>query len=1056
MSRDGANVCVRGGIVPSFDEMNAGSVEKPKSRFYVSNTLTPQDALEENLEKCRKTVNEHTKDLSEKQAHDALSAAVSKSSQMHEEVCLGLLHIILTESNSASNAFRDLNLVSRDSMVLIVNKLLQLISEKYTRLTDDIKTQIMWLTSQFVQSNIGGADAICHALLKQAAGGDLHATNIWLIDSLLSLFMQNRNWLEKFPPLLSVVLYSYLRLIVDHTAGAYKTLRQKEVTFCISILRERFVDCMPIGRDLVRLLQNLSKIPEIKSLWKDMLHKPQLLSLQFTGINQLLSVRTSRKYLACRLTPDMENKIAFLTSKVKFGQQKRYLEWFQRQYLTSPESQSLRADLIRYICGVVHPSNEILSSDITQRWTVIGWLLSTCPNTVSAANAKLALFYDWLFYQVETDNIMNIEPGILVMYHSLRNHFQLTATLLDFLCRSALEYFQQGQPSKECVRNAFRTILSKKVVNSIMPIIDNQRMGQELKNLIRSTFPEFFHVNGTSAGKLPDQSSANKMDSESTVGSSLDSHSDSDAAEGMSDAKFSDTEDEADVQMNGEKGSVKLQGGKFRPIVVEKVGGEKDDDDDDDGDVIDFDELEKLDEDLRDMVLKLHQESNVGSRCDTMESIVALVVSLNDFDDEMNSALATCLNNSMVEDYYQFCLPEKVTGRELQDSLEGPLYTLFAKLIHLPTHDIGREIIVKLLQEMKLREPKLGYHLLYYLMASEQDEENLSIYEEFVRTMKDFKSISTSLFEDMKLCQRYDPRLFVFLSPPLYRKFSKDLVGNVEMLHLLVAVVDPLQLRELLHEVVLRDLVIFGEDYVYDVLKETLSWESYEQYNVWQLLCAEDPPVDCFLNLLPLLKPNIHAEAISNILLLLKGADLTPEIVSSLLCMECPTSVKEKPKQLSTCLLRYWSFDYSKELAKIVCGHIEKNLSTGNRRRQIKGGNQNQPTMEQILVQLECFYELCQQQQNLDFFKQEAMKRSLEKVKQHCTNSVQQKFQLLFSVCEGQETRRRNNRMSKIVATQIAEAESSSESEDEEEPRKRPAKRKRKQSPDFDSDDSDE
>ena len=144
---------------------------------------------------------------------------------------------------------------------------------------------------------------------------------------------------------------------------------------------------------------------------------------------------------------------------------------------------------------------------------------------------------------------MNIEPGILVMYHSLRNHFQLTATLLDFLCRSALEFFQQGQPSKECVRNAFRTILSKKVVSSIMPIIDNQRMGQELKNLVRSTFPEFFQVNGTSSGKMSDPSPIIKV--EGGHGPNLEGHSDSDAAEGLSDAKFSDTEDEADVQENG-------------------------------------------------------------------------------------------------------------------------------------------------------------------------------------------------------------------------------------------------------------------------------------------------------------------------------------------------------------------------------------------------------------------------------------------------------------------------------------------------------------------------
>jgi integrator complex subunit 3 len=63
---------------------------------------------------------------------------------------------------------------------------------------------------------------------------------------------------------------------------------------------------------------------------------------------------------------------------VRFGQQKRYQDWFQRQYLSTAESQSLRCDLIRYICGVVHPSNEVLSSDILPRWAIIGWLLTTC------------------------------------------------------------------------------------------------------------------------------------------------------------------------------------------------------------------------------------------------------------------------------------------------------------------------------------------------------------------------------------------------------------------------------------------------------------------------------------------------------------------------------------------------------------------------------------------------------------------------------------------------------------------------------------------------------
>ena len=39
-------------------------------------------------------------------------------------------------------------------------------------------------------------------------------------------------------------------------------------------------------------------------------------SFIFLGIEQLMLVRTSRKFLVSRLTPDMENKLVFLTTKV--------------------------------------------------------------------------------------------------------------------------------------------------------------------------------------------------------------------------------------------------------------------------------------------------------------------------------------------------------------------------------------------------------------------------------------------------------------------------------------------------------------------------------------------------------------------------------------------------------------------------------------------------------------------------------------------------------------------------------------------------------------------
>lgn len=73
--------------------------------------------------------------------------------------------------------------------------------------------------------------------MRHAAGGDVSPKNITLIESLLDVFIEYRSWLDKFPVLMASVVYTYLRLIEDHTAPYLSNLRQKEVTFLISIIR---------------------------------------------------------------------------------------------------------------------------------------------------------------------------------------------------------------------------------------------------------------------------------------------------------------------------------------------------------------------------------------------------------------------------------------------------------------------------------------------------------------------------------------------------------------------------------------------------------------------------------------------------------------------------------------------------------------------------------------------------------------------------------------------------------------------------------------------------
>lgn len=56
-------------------------------------------------QKCDRTyavVQNLITDLSEKEAHDALTSAVCKDSKTHEDVCVGLVYMILTDQPNAT------------------------------------------------------------------------------------------------------------------------------------------------------------------------------------------------------------------------------------------------------------------------------------------------------------------------------------------------------------------------------------------------------------------------------------------------------------------------------------------------------------------------------------------------------------------------------------------------------------------------------------------------------------------------------------------------------------------------------------------------------------------------------------------------------------------------------------------------------------------------------------------------------------------------------------------------------------------------------------------
>ncbi|KAK8749550.1 hypothetical protein OTU49_015426 [Cherax quadricarinatus] len=1061
------------------------------SRLFTTSVIEGRIDLDEKYDKAYNNVMNLTRDLNEEESHHALNKAFDDR-KVHDELCLGLLVSILADQSKASRHYRDLTLVSRDALKVVTETLIhQIIGERFSRLSESTRRQLLWLVRELVKTGINNVEGVVWCLLRQIAGGDVSQKNIWLAESLVDILRENRPWLDKFPVIVASVTYTYLRILEDHHAPQFASLRQKEVHFVVGLLRERFQDCLMIGRDLVRLLQNIAKIQEIEAFWRDLIHNPTSLCPSFTGILQLLQTRTSRRFFVVRLTPEMEKKIVFLCTDVKFGMQKRYQEWFQRQYLNTPESQTLRCDLIRFIIGCIHPSNEVLCSDIIPRWAVIGWLLSSCTSPVATANSKLALFYDWLLYNTETDNIMNIEPGILVMYHSMRPHPVLTTSLLDFICRIIPNFHPPlADKVRLGVHNSLRQILEKRVVQSLDPLFDNRHMDAELRKLIRDTFPEFCSNSVPGDVKPEDfvapvsSASVTRMDlmvetgldfGSSTVNSDNDVNNSNHIGE--DDAAFSEDEEEPPIlnpPPSPAPNKVKVEEistGVSTPVTEVVEVKPKVSDVNSVEEKVDLSKhLEYLESDMKTILLEYQNEKDTKQRCDQLQKLCDLIFS-EDLDQEEVNNLTTCLCHLLADDLTPgtSLLPQDISAESIQESLGRPLYVLFDNLITLPEDDHRRQPLLLLLVEMHKITLHVGYHFLYFLKASniktekvqENNECSFLTYRDLCKAagQKDFAGF---IIKDLRLCSEDDPRVLSWIIPDIYNSFPKQTRGNAELLQLVLERLDSSQLHDLVCMVLQGSLQMFDNSSFATILEKSLQWETVEQLFLWQLAKAHEIPVDCCLSVMPKLKftshsatvTNTHGEALSNILMMLRRESPSEILLRTLLLRE----FRVEDPTVAT-ILQYWVQRYEDKMAKLINDVVNnKPQPSPNKRKRNQSTKANAVPLDQVLSHLNHLRTACGQ---TTFFALETMQDTLQTAQNQCSETQKKKYGDLFALIEEEDEEEpapepqrkpKSNRGRKPKGRKKQESESEEESSEEEDVKKPSRKRKKNNQVGSDSD----
>lgn len=934
--------------------------EQIKGRLFLYGALEPRDELDERLEKCHKDMVSSVGHLREMEAYNQLNDKVNQSKENHEDINLALLYSILTNPTTASKQYHTLTLVNRDSFLLVISFTEKMVMERTTKLQETTRIQLMWLTREVVQTGVAGADKLCFALLKQLPAGSCSSSgDIYIAENLMCILMDNRDWLDSQPGLISSVVYTYLSLIPCHTLPTLTSLREQEVQFCVTLIRTRFNECFQIGRDFVRLLQGVSRIPEITELWRDLINNPQAISPQCTGLSQLLSRRTSRRFIGGRVLLEVEIKLTFFLSKVKFGQHRRYQEWFQKKYLSGPESHHLIPELIRFVCCVIHPTNEVLGSDVIPRWALIGWLISLCQsNHLAFANAKLALFYDWLSYSSDSDNIMNIEPGILLMHHSLRAHPQVTASLLDFLCRMVLSFCpSQPQIAEVGIKSALKDILNKGVLLSLDPIFESPRLDEDLRSLVKSTFPEFFQPLPTPQNATPPSANPSSSSSSSSMevleiaaggGQEVGGGASKGSGEGADDpmiieddylqgedsevtSAFSDPEDmeesmEDSIEVLEQEGSgpnsslsekaeeeeeliplsaVDLEGGEDPNNNTNKKkgsGGESCDP---------WAQIGELPSHLEDKMLELKTEGDEESRVRLMEEVLQLIKDISDEANEVNSdpsvpsLVATPLADLLATEFACTSLMEEEEkekeDEEEREREEGAkkskrlCHQLFRELVATDSADSA---ILSLARTIRKRQSRVGYFFLCYLHRrnhTPSPTNESSRFEPYRKLVEEEEregegggdAFKEMLLNDLKECAESDSGTFFHLLPSLCKQFSLQLMGEELFLSLIVSHIDPAQLSAVMHQLMNKEYQLFGRQpsKLHKILMESLQWESFEQFSMWQLLNAEGPDPSLVIPSLADMNSKDHPEAISSALLFLKNESSGYSSIASLLSL---------------------------------------------------------------------------------------------------------------------------------------------------------------------------
>ncbi|GAV02779.1 hypothetical protein RvY_13303 [Ramazzottius varieornatus] len=828
--------------------------------------------------------------------------------------------------------------------------------DKFNKLSETSRRQCLWLLKQLMKagSTTPALPGAVIAFLRQLTAGD-HWKNQALIEGFLDVFADNRQYLEgpAGVPILQMAFIVFSRLIQYHHRDLqYQSIKDREVDFCIDWIRTRFSECfLPLGKELARSLLAISKMPKMKEVWQDAISNGKALSSTFEGLPQLLQVplRSIRWIIAHHVTTELDKKINFLLSQVRAAQHARYSEIFVRQYLNSPESELLLPEIIRFVVRVVHPTNEVLASDVLQRWNFILLLLMQCKTAAALNSSLLALFYDWLLVDATDNNIMFIEPAILLLMHiRLHNNVKvlnkpLFSTLITYLCKTPFELFPTlSERLRQNVVMCFRHVMEKRVVQANMPEMLTEPLNEEQRLVLRKTFPEIFGPLSDDPS-LPSPSTANN-------GRALESKENlvemGEPAEPSHHVKASSPEIEA----------VSVKKEPKDEVPVRNVA-----------------ELKSmstlLPSHIQDLLLRMNGGTN-EEQCAAMEDFVGEIVHKGPVleDEDYWEQLAEALAFVLKPKCDRFTMPATVDVQSIENSVQAPVFILCRRLWEENNLGEPRRRLAALLGIMEQFMPSIAFLLLYYLVykSSLMNDADLEVAYADLETFWEAvharispaaplnaESYVVYLAESLRRAGEQDHKLLVYLAVAALHHLPvlKDQPSVVEAL---VAFIDAWDLKQLLIQILQKKIKLFTDKGCGPVIRESLKWESIEQTFFWKLFQAHNFKTDNWMfQLLEVIDLKKHPEAAMYLIEYIKDKPPREEVIRELMRRDY-----DREEETFISLALNWSAKSTVEqLGDTIAKVLAKAVKDAQKKRTasvpMKGTKPENVTVEQVLGHIE-------------------------------------------------------------------------------------------------------